>query len=66
MLILKGGDLDKINQTITFECDNCGCVFKADKNEYEHVSNQREWLETGASYKCACPFCKKKVYERGR
>lgn len=62
MLILKGGDLDKINQTITFECDNCGCMFKADKNEYELVSNSMEYIDTRARYKCICPFCKKKVY----
>ncbi len=49
--------------TKRFECSNCGCIFEADENEYEMVSNQMEFLESnGASYKIICPTCGHTVY----
>lgn len=55
MKIIKPGILP--SKIIRFTCGNCGCIFEAEENEYELVSNQMEYLETKASYKCKCPTC---------
>ena len=57
MKILKEGSLNKINKIKRFECNKCGCLFEANKNEYK-ISSQynQEYVY------CECPFCHKTVY----
>lgn len=58
MKVLKEGDRDRaklyVYQTRRFECDCCGCVFEADKSEYESASQYND-----ISYFCKCPCCGK-------
>ena len=55
MKIIKEGIIP--STTKKFICGNCGCVFEAEENEYEPITNQMEYLEIKASYKCKCPTC---------
>ena len=56
MKILKKGNLTKIKQSFQFTCKKCGCVFIADKGEYQHfLQPQGEWVE------CRCPYCNNSV-----
>lgn len=58
MEIIKHGDHEKLLQIMKFNCDNCGCIFKADKNEYSRESAPYN----GVLYTCNCPECGDKVY----
>lgn len=57
MRILREGQMELVERSRKFECDNCKCVFIADKNEYRYNGNQRE----GDIWQCDCPFCGKMV-----
>lgn len=58
--IIKPGNDEKLKETRTFFCRNCGCIFKADKEDY-HSDSQYNNLY----YYCACPYCKSKyAYEQ--
>lgn len=57
MKILKMGDIPAKK----FICYNCRCVFEADKNEFEHVS-ELEAQQGFHKYKCKCPFCGLNTY----
>ena len=48
---------------VEFTCDNCGCVFTAEKEDY--VRND-EWTREGlySTYLCVCPCCDYAVHER--
>lgn len=48
---------------VEFTCDNCGCVFTAEKEDY--VCND-EWTREGlcSIYLCVCPCCDYAVHER--
>lgn len=60
MKILQQGVLPRMYKK--FVCENCGCVFEADKSEY-FASGQMEVLHDGLpNYKCECPTCKNMVY----
>ena len=59
MEIIKNGDLSKLKETRTFECSRCGCVFKANKDEYSHGIEYCEHY-----YHCKCPTCGKDSYEQ--
>lgn len=60
MRIIKDGTIP--STTIRFICDNCGCIFEAEKGEYGY-SSQLEVLHDGlGSYKCQCPCCQRTVY----
>ena len=60
MNIIKDGTITV--PIIRFECNNCGCVFEADKGEYKY-SSQMEVMHDGlGAYKCECPCCKNMVY----
>lgn len=39
-----------------FECDSCGCVFEADKDEYSNMNNFDE-SKMLPVYRCLCPEC---------
>lgn len=56
MKIIKQGDLDKLKQTKRFECKKCGCVFEAEKSEYDIVNNDDYFYST--LYRAECPCCK--------
>ena len=47
-----------LNVTKRFECKTCGCVFEADKGEYE-----TEEARIYSYYYCKCPNCGQKVNE---
>lgn len=60
MKIIKDGTIP--STIIRFICDNCGCVFDAEKGEYE-CSSQMEVMHDGlGAYKCECPCCKRITY----
>lgn len=64
MKIIKQGILpSKIRR---FTCGNCGCIFEAEENEYERITNQMEYMETKASYKCTCPTCNMRAFNYDR
>ena len=62
MTIVKNGKIS--SKIICFECDNCGCLFEAEKGEYK-TSSQMEVMHDGlGTYKCECPCCKNIVYTK--
>lgn len=58
MKIIQPGDLNKPKKTKRFTCDNCGCIFEADKTEYKAEDSGRN--ET--FYHADCPTCGDLVY----
>lgn len=56
MTVIKEGDLDRAKQSILktrrFKCELCGCVFEANKGEYDSASQYNEIY-----YLCKCPCC---------
>ena len=62
MKIIKRGDPDKAKGAVQFECDRCGCIFKAEKGEWSYapsIAQQRG----EATYVCKCPCCGKAVWK---
>ena len=57
MKILRYGKKELVTKSRKFECDNCKCVFVADKDEYLHSYNQLD----GDIWGCNCPCCGKAV-----
>ena len=58
MEIIRPGSTERKDGVYTFACKNCGCVFKANHDEYKYDYSQRE----GSSwYEIKCPFCGKHV-----
>lgn len=47
-----------LNATKRFECSTCGCVFEADKGEYE-----TEEIQIYSYYYCKCPNCGRRANE---
>lgn len=65
MKIIKQGKTEEelkaiLNETKRFECGTCGCVFEADKDEYNHTLSCRN---EDVNYFCKCPNCKKNAHE---
>ena len=56
MKIIRDGNLDKLNKVVSFECNDCGCIFEANHNEYEIKSSFS--IEY---YCCECPCCGNRV-----
>lgn len=58
MKIIKDGNINitpKLRFHIKrFECENCGCVFEMNDNEYQ--KEERNAYET-TSYYARCPYC---------
>lgn len=53
MNILKQGEIPEYLQTVKrFKCYTCGCVFEADKGEYES-----EFYYNEIAHRCKCPCC---------
>lgn len=57
MKVIKSGDIERTKKIKTFECEKCGCVFQANKNEYKTGEQYNE-----VYYYCKCPTCKSTVY----
>lgn len=58
MKIIQDGNLERITKPMRFKCNECGCVFEAEKGEYKYeLSGKNEDM-----YKCECPYCHKKGY----
>lgn len=57
MEILKKGELKNLKKTMKFICNECGCIFLADKGEYRYATVQ--WEE---DYSCNCPTCNHTVF----
>lgn len=63
MKIIKQGKTEKeleaiLNKTRRFECETCGCIFEADKGEYE-----TEEVQIYSYHYCKCPNCGQKANE---
>lgn len=58
MVIIKEGDLSRLDFIKTFKCNACGCEFLADHTEYEYAGTQYNIQY----YKCKCPTCHSVVY----
>lgn len=54
--IIKPGK--KPDTTERFECSNCGCVFDADRGDYEKGYS----MGIGSYLRIYCPVCKRTVY----
>lgn len=50
-----------IKATKRFECDLCGCIFEADKTEYE---TEEDYIYM--TYHCKCPNCGDNAFELRR
>ena len=57
MTVIQEGDLSRLDGIKRFTCHRCGCIFEADKTEYE--LNDQFILPY---YACTCPTCEHKVY----
>ncbi len=51
---IKMGDPAKAKKL--FKCENCGCVFKASKEEYNTSTLFGEGMNV-SSFDCECPYC---------
>lgn len=58
MKILTPGNKDRLKKYRKFECEHCGCVFIADKDEYKDESTQKD----GPMYSAKCPCCENRVW----
>ena len=58
--IIKKGDLGLLRETIEFNCDKCGCIFTADKDDYKYKSDQ---IEEISWYQIKCPYCSNWVFK---
>lgn len=47
-----------LNATKRFECKTCGCIFEADRGEYE-----TEEVQIYSYHYCECPNCGQKANE---
>jgi len=52
MKIIKPGDKTRLQQTKRFLCEDCGCIFEANKGEYR-FDNDRNII----TCICTCPEC---------
>ena len=59
MEIIKKGNIEQVIESRMFECKRCGCVFKAERGEYESKQDTRNDMY----YLCDCPTCGKTVYQ---
>lgn len=53
MEIIKAGDISRLKHIREFECEKCGCIFRADDTEYSYVGMQYNI----SYYGCDCPTC---------
>lgn len=58
MEIIQQGNPERARKTKQFICRSCGCIFRADQNEYEYAGSQYNI----AYYRHKCPTCGLWVY----
>ncbi|MCM1168169.1 MAG: hypothetical protein NC401_19465 [Ruminococcus sp.] len=62
MTVLKEGDPDRAKQLVSktrrFKCGRCGCVFEADKGEYQPGQQYND-----VYFFCKCPCCGEQARE---
>ena len=58
MEIIKAGDFSRLKHIKEFECNDCGCVFKACDSEYGFAG----WRRGIAECVCKCPTCGAPVF----
>jgi hypothetical protein len=58
--IIKPGKLKNPKDTRRFFCLNCGCVFDADRGDYEAVTTRNQ-LDDEITHQAICPACHKWV-----
>lgn len=58
--IIKPGKLKNPKDTRRFLCLNCGCVFDADRGDYEAVTIRNQ-LDDEIAHQAICPACHKWV-----
>lgn len=56
--IIKHGDPRKTDNFMLFQCENCGCIWKADHSDYTYTLT--EWLQE--VYTAYCPNCHEKAW----
>lgn len=56
MKIIKNGDKSKVKNELRFKCNNCGCIFISDKEEYDVKFHNNENY-----YSAVCPECGRKT-----
>ena len=62
MKLIKQGDPNKANGGVEFECDQCGCIFVADRTEWKYAPQMAQQRGEG-TYICKCPCCGKEVWK---
>ena len=62
MKIIKEGDPEKAKGVVQFECDQCGCIFVADKTEWIYAPQTAQQRGEG-TYICKCPCCRYNVWK---
>lgn len=55
--IVREGNKELLYKIRTFECDECGCIFEANKDEYKYGEQYNETY-----YYCVCPCCQRTTY----
>jgi len=61
MKIIREGNVKRLLKTKRFTCKECGCVFEANKGEYESGVQYNEEY-----FYCQCPTCKRTAYSDER
>lgn len=61
MKILVLGNLAVVNEVKRFRCDYCGCVFDAEKGEYDIADSLAQQKDNLEAYSM-CPCCKRRVW----
>lgn len=60
MKIVRMGKTEPTTKRIT--CEYCGCIFEAEREEY-NITSQLGVMHDGLqAYNCICPCCKKSTY----
>lgn len=58
MRIIRKGSLELPKKIKRFHCKECGCIFEAEKSEYQFGIQYNETY-----YYCQCPTCGKITYK---
>lgn len=58
MKIITPGDPGRLSKSRRFSCEDCGCVFIANSDEYRREPDYRN----GTMLVCKCPTCGRDVY----
>ncbi len=59
MKIIKKGNPRLIKGIMRFECEHCGAIFEAERQEYKFCPNNNNY---GKCWLTTCPCCKERVW----